>query len=299
MTRKIFFTTLAVAALTTAALTAAPAPPKPAPLPPAPPVPEVLKSYIVSLTQRRDVGLTLTLAGTNALDSAQWDAIAALKVRSFNFTGPAINDDAIARIAAMNPESLYLGHSPMSDTAAAKFAEMKSLKSLIMSHTDRLTPKAAAALANHPALEVFANDGTFGIGGMAQIATAPKLRQVLFQHGVASDANAAAIAKHPALEIVRLWPSGTAAFTDAGIAPLATIPNLKELSISLSVLTYDGGLKHLKNATKLERLALFEVALPEADLAKLKADLPGVKISFTPMKPEYRAQWDAWAAKKK
>ena len=34
-------------------------------------------------------------------------------------------------------------------------------------------------------------------------------------------------------------------------------------------------------------------------LAKLKADLPKVKLTFTPMTPEYRAQWDGWAAKKK
>ncbi len=279
----------------TASLLAARAQTKPA----LPPVPDVLKPFKASFGLRKDFGLTLTLQTTNALTAEQWDAVAALQVRSFSLTGEVSDDAGMARLAAMNPEALYLGHSPMTDAGATKLAEMKSLKSLIMSHTDRLTPKAAVVLANHPSLEIFANDGRFGIGGMAQIATAPHLRQVLLQHGVASDANTACLAKHPALEIVRLWPSGTAALTDAGIPPLATIPNLKELSIDLSVLTYAGGLNRLKELPKLTRLALNGVALPEADLARLKADLPKVTVTFTPMKPEYRAQWDGWAAAKK
>jgi hypothetical protein len=49
----------------------------------------------------------------------------------------------------------------------------------------------------------------------------------------------------------------------------------------------------------LAMLELKDVALSEGDLAKLKADPPKARITFTPMTPEYRAQWDAWAAKKK
>lgn len=269
---------------------------KPAPLPA---IPEILKPLKAGISDRKEVGLTLTLQSETPLTEEQWAAVKGLSVRSFNLNGAVSDDAGMAHIAAMDPVALYFGHSPMTDAGAAKFAEMKSLKVLTMSHTDRLTPQAASALANHPALEVFANDGKFGIGGMAQIVTAPHLRQVLFQHGVASDANVALLAKHPALEIVKLWPSGTAALTDAGIAPLATIPNLKELTLELSVLTYDGGLKHLKECPKLAKLSLNNIALSDDDLAKLKADLPNVAIAFTPMKPEYRTQWDAWAAKKK
>ena len=269
---------------------------KPAPLPE---IPEILKPLKANISNRKDVGLTLTLQSETPLTDEQWAAVTALSVHSFNLSGAVSDDAGMVHLAALNPEALYFSHSPMTDAGAAKFAEMKALKVLIMSHTDRLTPQAASALANHPALESFANDGKFGIGGMAQIVTASHLRQVLLQHGVASDANVALLAKHPALETVKLWPSGTAALTDAGIAPLATIPNLKELTLELSVLSYSGGLNHLKECPKLAKLALNNVALSDEDLAKLKADLPNVAIAFTPMKPEYRTQWDAWAAKRK
>src|SRR5947199_10678662 len=116
----------------------------------------------------------------------------------------------MARLVDLNTEALGLEHSVITDAGAAKFAEMKSLKILRMSHTDVLTPKSASALADHPALESFSNDGKFGSGGMAQIATAKHLRKMLLQHAVASDANAALLAKHPALETLTLWPQGTA-----------------------------------------------------------------------------------------
>ena len=106
------------------------------------------------------------------------------------------------------------------------------------------------------------------------------------------------LARHPALEVLTLWPSGTAALTDAALPSLATIANLKVLTLELSVFTY-GALKELKALPKLATLKLNEVALSDDDLAKLKADLPNVSISFTPMKPEYRVKWDAWAAQKK
>lgn len=263
---------------------------------PLPPIPDVLKAAKATVSDRRDVGRTLTLTSDVPLTAEQWDAVAALGLRSFSLNGAVSDDAGMARLAAMDPVALSFGHSPMTDAGGMRFAEMKSLRFLNMSHTDKLTPKSAIALADHPSLEVFANDGKFGIGGMAHIATAKKLRSVNLQHGVSSNENIALLARHPGIEVLRLWPSGTAALTDAGIAPLATIPNLRELTIERSVLSYDG-LKHLKAAPKLAKLVLNEIAISDADLEKLKADLPNVAVTHKPMTPEYRQQWDGWAAK--
>ncbi len=262
------------------------------------PVPESLKPFKASISDRKDWGPTLVLTGEEPLSAAQWEDVAKLPVRAFILNGKVSDDAGMAALAKIGPKVLQFGHSPMTDEGAARFAEMKDLRVLLMSHTDRLTPKAAAALTDHPALEVFANDGKFGIGGMKEIASAKKLRVMTLQHGVASDGNAALLAKHPGLETLTLWPSGTAAFTDAGVPPLATIPNLKELTIELSVLTH-AGLKSLKDAPKLAKLNLKGVAISDEDLAKVKADLPAVAVTHTPMTPEYRKQWDAFAAKKK
>jgi hypothetical protein len=262
-----------------------------------PAIPDALKSANARMSNSLGQP-TLSINSDETLTDDQWAAIKSVPVKAYGFGGKCLDDAGMAKLAALNPEGLSMEHLIITDAGAAKFAEMKSLKILRMSHTDKLTPQSASALADHPSLEVFSNDGKFGIGGMAQIATASHLKNMLLQHGVSSDSNIALLAKHPSLEVLKLWPSGTAALTDAAIPSLATIPNLKELTIELSVLTY-GGLRKLKDSPKLTTLKLNEVALSDEDLAKLKFDLPKVAVTFTPMKPEYRTKWDAWAAQKK
>ena len=98
---------------------------------------------------------------------------------------------------------------------------------------------------------------------------------------------------------MRLWNKGFATLSDASIAALVTLPKLNKLSLEYAVFTFAGGLHRLKELPNLATLDLKDVAISHEDLAKLKADLPKVKITFTPMAPEYRTQWDAWVGKKK
>lgn len=199
------------------------------------------------------------------------------------------------RLVALNPEMVTVNGSSVTGGGAAKFGEMKSLKALHTLHITRPTPEAKAGLGGHPALEVFSSDGAFCI----EAVTAPRLQRVDLKHGAASDQFVALLKNHPALESVRLWAKGYAGLSDASIATLVTLPKLNKLSLEFSVFTYAGGLNRLKELPNLATLELKDVALAGDDLAKLKADLPKVKITFTPMTPEYRSQWDAWAAKKK
>src|SRR5205809_785432 len=83
--------------------------------------------------------------------------------------GAALDDTGMARLAALNPETVALNGSPVTGNGAAKFGEMKSLKALNTMHVTRPTPEAKAALGTHPALEVFSSDGAFCI----EAVTAP------------------------------------------------------------------------------------------------------------------------------
>jgi hypothetical protein len=289
-TMKLIF--LTVSLITAALLHAADAPKPAAPLPE---IPEVLKPLQATIANRPPAGLTLTVDSKTPITSEQWDAIAGLHVRSFSFTGASLDDAGMQRLVALNPESVALNGSPITGNGAAKFGEMKSLKALNTMHVTRPTPEAQAALSAHPALEVFSSDGAFCV----EAVTAPHLQRVDLKHGAASDNFVALLKNHPSLESVRLWAKGYAGLTDASIATLVTIPKLKKLSLEFSVFTYAGGLHRLKELPNLATLELKDVALSDDDLAKLKADLPKVQITFTPMTAEYRAQWDGWAAKKK
>jgi hypothetical protein len=278
--------------LSLALLTSAQAQKKATPLPE---IPEVLKPLNATLTERPPAGLTLTIDSKTPLTAEQWDAIAALHVRSFAFSGSALDDAGMARLVALDPVAVALNGSPLTGNGVAKFGQMKSLKALHTMHVTRPTTEAKAALEAHPALETFSSDGAFTI----EAITAPHLQRIDLKHGAADDKFVALLKNHPSLESVRLWAKGYAGLTDASLATLVTIPKLSKLSLEFGVLTYAGGLNRLKELPKLAVLDLKDVALAPEDLAKLKADLPKVQITYTPMTPEYRAQWDGWAAKKK
>ena len=271
---------------------AAPTPSKPAAQPE---VPEILKPLKATLADRKPVGLTLAVESKTPLTAEQWDAITALRARAFSFGGLALDDAGMQRLVALNPEMVTINGSSVTGIGAAKFGEMKSLKALHTLHITRPTPEAKAALGSHPTLEVFSSDGAFCI----EAVTAPRLQRVDLKHGAASDQFVVLLKNHPSLESVRLWAKGYAGLSDASLASLVTIPKLNKLSLEFSVFTYAGGLNRLKELPNLAILELKDVALSHEDLAKLKADLPKVKLTHTPMTPEYRAQWEAWAAKKK
>lgn len=260
-----------------------------------PEVPPALKALNATVAERPPAGVTLTLDSKTPLTTEQWDAIAALHVRAFAFSGGALDDAGMARLVALDPVAVALNGSPLTGQGVAKFGEMKSLKALHTMHVTRPTIEAKAALSAHPALEAFSSDGAFTI----EAITSPHLQRVDLKHGAADDTFVALLKNHPSLESVRLWAKGYAGLTDASLATLVTIPKLNKLSLEFGVFTYAGGLNRLKEAPKLATLDLKDDAISPEDLEKLKADLPNVKITFTPMTPEYRAQWDGWAAKKK
>jgi hypothetical protein len=127
--------------------------------PPAPlAIPEILKSAQASVS-----GTKLSLNSPSPLTAEQWTAVeelvAAGKIRSFVFSGKAGDDTALERLVKMDPEAILFFHGVFTETGAARFSQMKSLKQLVTSHAGPPTAQAAAALADHPTLESFGSDG--------------------------------------------------------------------------------------------------------------------------------------------
>ncbi len=257
-------------------------------------MPEALSSLKATIAEKKPDGVTLSVESTTPLTPAQWQAIASLHLHSFVLAGQALDDAGVARLGAMNPVMITVNGSTVTGKGAAMFGEMKSLKTLHTLHITKPTPEAQATLSVHPTLETFSTDGAFCI----EAITAPHLKHVDMKHGAADDRYVAMLKGHPSLESVRLWNRNYATLTDACIASLVTLPKLSKLSLEFAVFTYAGGLNRLKEIHSLTTLDLKDVALSDEDLAKLKADLPNVKITFTPMTAEYRAERDAKAKKK-
>jgi len=273
--------------LLTAALHAAP-PAKP----PIPAVPPVLEG-VAGIRGNSALGeLGVALRGGEPLTEEQWAALESVPLRAYAFSGKVLDNAGLARLAKIGAEKLVIEGGMANDEGAANFTAMKSLKLLVFSHS-KFGAKTAEALAKHPALETFRSDGRCGAVGMEHIATAPKLRTVRLMHSAANDQSAKALANHPTLEVLGLNSSNSFDLSDAALQAIGTMRALKELSMSDTVLTYDGGLKRLKDLPNLTKVGFSKVGSTEADLAKLKADLPKINIVVTePMTPEERAKWE-------
>lgn len=253
---------------------------------PLPEVPEILKPLKAAIAERKPDGLTLSVESKTPISNEQWDAIAALHLHAFAFAGLSLNDAGMERLVALDPVMVMINGSSVTGKGAAKFGEMKSLKTLHTMHITKPTPEAKEALSTHPTLEVFSTDGAFCIDAI----TAPHLKSVDMKHSAADDRYVAMLKGHASLETVRLWNKGFSTLSDACIASLVTLPKLSKLSLEFAPFTYAGGLNRLKELPNLAILQLKDDAINGDDLAKLKADLPKVKITFTPMVPDYRAK---------
>jgi hypothetical protein len=237
-------------------------------------------------------GPVLSFKADAPLTEEVWKEIEATGAKNIYVGRKGIDDAALVRFAKLQPEGLSIDNSSLTEAGLAVLKDMKQLKSLGLSHALALKGPGLAAIANHPALTSVSVGGT-GIGdpAMAPIASIKQLTRLGLNHDQITDAGFAALANHPALETLMYSPQMTPRLTDESLKTVATLKALRELTINDTVLTYDGGLRLLKQLPNLQKLTLGKVGLSEADLAKLKTDLPKVDIKFTPAPEDAVAKW--------
>ncbi len=226
------------------------------------------------------------------LSEEAWKEIETLSPKAIYVTGKGIDDAALGRFAKLPLEGLSIDNSSLTEAGLAPLKEMKHLQGLGLSHSLSLKGPGLTAIASHPSLTSVSVGGT-GVGdaAMAPIASIKQLTKLGLNHDQVTDAGFAALANHPTLENLMYSPQMTPRLTDESLKTVATLKALKELTINDTVLTYDGGLKLLKGLPNLQKLSLGKVGLSEADLAKLKADLPKVDVKFTPAPEDAVAKW--------
>jgi hypothetical protein len=276
---------------------------KPSKSPELPELPQALRSLEASKRshegtpaarlQMKDGLLLLSLSTSKPLTDAEWDAVASLHPKAFGFNDQSLCDKDMDRLVALDPVSVSLRIIPLTGGGAAKFGQMKNLRSLTSHHLHQATPEAKEALANHPALEDFRSAGDFCIEALA----APHLKSVELAEKAATVARIQELVQKPSLATLSLFAHNITTIDDASLATVAKIQSLQTLKLAFTVLTYDGGLKQLQALPNLKNLSLYQVDLSPEDLQKFKDTFPSVKVNFTPMSADYRAKWDAMIAK--
>jgi hypothetical protein len=184
------------------------------------------------------------------------------------------------------------------DEEVAGFTVFKNLKSLTLWHNsgEKFTGVGLAKLAGLENLTtVTLAGGSFSDAGMAEAAKLPKLRELRVWHSKFSDAGVAAFRNHPTLESINMGAMWENLLTDKSLESLSTCPKLKELVIAESWLTWEGWLRHLvKLKGQLRELDFRNCIIEPAEVEKLRAEMPGTKISwkgFASGKDELKKGW--------
>lgn len=119
----------------------------------------------------------------------------------------------------------------------------------------------------------------FDDAGMAAIGKLKGLKTVKLVHAMGGSAGSAkALIGHPSLVLVtfNLGPEKT---NGEVCKILATLPNIREIGLNETYMTYEGALEHLKPlAGKLKKVTFDASLILPADIEKLKADHPGLEV---------------------
>lgn len=237
--------------------------------------------------------LGIQLNSKTPLTPEQWDAVASLRPQAFFFNDATLRDEDVDRLVALDPVEISLRIVPLTGAGVAQFGKMPHLRLLETHHMHAPTPEAKEALGNHPALETFRTAGDFGIEALR----APKLQTVEFAEKAITIPRVEELAAHSKIKSLSLFAHRILRVDGAMLESVAKIKTLETLKLAFVTLAYDGELDRLVDLPNLKELHLRTADVSEEDLQKFRAAMPKVKVTFTPMAPDYRTIRDEIIAK--
>jgi hypothetical protein len=265
----------------------------------------VLTALLLTLTDDAEASALLSQAGarvktgadgavtevyckdSSALTPEHYKAIGGLrKLRVLTlYNRCTLNDETLALLSGLESlEELQIDGAKFSDEGMKAFAGLKSLRKCTFFHVlmkEKFTGSGVAHLAGLPKLETFGCGGSsFNDEGMAACATLPRLRELRIWHTLATDAGVATLAGMTTLKIIHLGPQFSPKITDAGVAALAAIKSLETVSVMETRLSWEKSLSKMKELPSLKLLELHLDEIADEDLARLKAELPSVKVDY-------------------
>lgn len=238
------------------------------------------------------------------LGAAEFAAIGQLKsLKSLTLYGSCkgLTDETLAHFAGLAAlEELGTDGIQVTDAGLKHLANLPNLRTASFFHIafpDKgFTGAGFAALKSLPKLERLTVAGTpFNDRGMAAVAELAQLKEFRTWHTYQTQAGNEHLLKLTGLrslmlgQRLRQWNGkpNPLSIDDTTLATLAKLKSLETLSLDEVRLTH-AGLVQLKALPNLKKLILQRTDVPEAELAKLRADLPGVTIDFKPMTDEER-----------
>lgn len=199
------------------------------------------------------------------------------------------NDEAAAQLTGLDRlEKFFSNGAQLTDDGFKSLASWKSLKQIGFDHwfrtvKDRPIGAGLAQLAALPNLESIRLGGCMvGAEAIEALATIKTLKKIDVYHTFyVNDDALLPLQKLPDLQIFIAGPQFSPRLTDAALRNLSGIKSLEEIRLSETLLTWEGGFKHLAALPKLKKLYLPKVVASEEDIAKLKAELPNLAVEWS------------------
>lgn len=251
---------------------------------------------IARLLREKGVKVTETKGAVTSVDAgdcSKWTEedfkqiaqLAHLKMLSF---GPGLGDASLPLLSGL-PELEYLSTnlSLITDDGMKGFAGFKSLKSLKFFHPCKAFSGAGLAqLAELPNFERLTVAGSlaFNDEGMAAVGKLTRLKEFRSWHAGQTLEGVKKLKDLPNLQQLtlgqRLAYKPPTTLSDETLAVLAEFKSLESLQLEEARLKREA-LLQLKKLPGLKKLILEGIDLPEADVERLREDLPKVEIKWT------------------
>lgn len=260
------------------------------------------------LKRENDAVVELEFRASSKLGPAEWRAIGQLtELRKLTVYGGAkgLDDETVGQLATLTKlESLSIDGAQLSDAGLEKLAALTNLQSAAFFHLsfrmEGFTGKGFAAWRSMPKLEKLTVAGmTMGDEGFAAIGTLIGLTDLRVWHTCRTEASNAEIAKLPKLTSLRLGqrlpqgPGTPTSLSDASLPTLAKILTLESLEIGEAAFTLEA-LGQLKALPNLKRLKIYNTSFTEADIEKLRQQLPDVEIVYEPQTEDQRKKLESY-----
>lgn len=195
------------------------------------------------------------------------------------FENKYTDSDEALRIAPAFPrlKRLFLHKGQATDESLECLRDLKGLETFYIWDAIAITDAGAPHLSNLENLErIHLSKSPVGDAVLEAVAKLPKLQKISMQQNAFTDAGLAHLSHMQ--ELRSLWIGmSKGKITDAGLAHLAGLVNLAELDLQQSQVT-DAGLEHLKKLTNLQNLYLSSSPVTNKGRESLREALPNLNI---------------------
>jgi hypothetical protein len=257
---------------------------------------KLLKDAGAKVAEAKGFVTSVDLTDPSKLAAANFARLAQLDhLKSLSLSGAGIDDARLAQLATIpNLDTLQTNIAQITDDGVKPLAQMKSLRNLKFFHPGKaFTGSGLAYLAKMPNLDRLTVAGSveFGDAGMAAVAELTGLKELRTWHAGSTNEGVKKLKSLKNLTSLHLGQRLTykqpSCPNDETVAILAEMPALQTLILEEARLSLPA-LEGLKRLSTLKSLKLAGIDMPKADVDRLKAELPSVKIEWTEPTEAYR-----------